>query len=156
MILLLSLTIITFAMTVRALFVVVGGYKDPLLATFEQYGEEQIFSPILMLIAWSASFVYIVLYWYIDPAVVFGIGLLILIPLAGSFHFIVAFVRKYDHIMRMYPRWYYQLIQMTDREERRRIAYMWLFLPPSTRMIYNSNNTLFWQWVEQVLMTVAQ
>lgn len=151
-----AFTLIAFIMTVRSLFVIFGGYKDPLLATFQHYGEERMFSPVVFFIIWSATFAYSLLYWYLESALAFGIGLMIIVPIMSLFPVIVKLVHKYDNITRKYPSWYYDLIQMTDREERRRVAYMWLFLPPSTRMTYNANNTLFWQWVEQVLVTVAQ
>lgn len=148
-------SIIIFSLVVRSFFVLIGAYKDPLLASFEQYGPEHIFSPLLMFFVWSSAFIYVSLYWYISSEIVFSIGLIIAIPLLASFNLIMRLLHKYKDVLRMYPRWCHQLIENTDREERRRIAYMWLFLPPSTRMIYNTNNHLFRQWVEQVLLTVA-
>ncbi|MGJ3238362.1 MAG: hypothetical protein ACFE0Q_06620 [Anaerolineae bacterium] len=156
MFLLIILTIITFIMSARAFLVVIGAYKDPLLASFEHYGEEQVFSPLLALIIWTTAFIYMSLYWYIDPVVVFLLGIFVILPIAFVYQFSNRWLYDRREWLLQYPRWYHQLIENTDREERRRIAYLWLFLPPSTRMVYNANTALFWQWVEQVLLTVAQ
>lgn len=149
------LTIIIFIMTARSGLVLLGMYKDPLLASFETYGDESFSSPLFSMIIGTASLLYLSLYWYFPPSLIFGMGLVIIIPLASLYSVMTDLLKKYKHIFNKYPRWLYELLQMTDREERRRIAYMWLFLPPSTRMIYNANNYLFRQWVEQVLLTVA-
>ena len=156
MVILAILTLLTFTMVVRSFFVLIGAYKDPLLASFEQYGEEHIFSPLLVFTLWSVVFMYVSLYWYFSSELVFGLGMMIAIPLFALSGVFIRLLHKYKDTLRMYPRWCHHLIQNTDREERRRIAYMWLFLPPSTRMVYNTNNHLFFQWVEQVLLTVAR
>lgn len=148
-------TVLTFIMTARSMLVLLGAYKDPLLANFEKYGEEHFFSPLITLIFWAGIFIYLSLYWYFPPATVFGLGLFIIIPLGSLYGIIIRGVKKYKEFFSQHPRWFYELLQMTDREERRRIAYMWLFLPASTRMLYNANNHLFRQWVEQVVLTVA-
>lgn len=155
MTLLLILTFITFFMTVRSVFIMAGTYKDPVLASFERYGDEHIFSPPISLFFWASCFIYVSLYWYINGSAVIVLGVAILIPLGISYSFIYDFIHKNKRFFRKYPQWYDEIIENTDREERRRIAYLWLFLPPSTRMVYNSNNTLFKQWVEQVLLTVS-
>lgn len=155
MILLIFLTAFTFIMMVRSVFVVSGTYKDPVLASFERYGEERIFSPSIALLVWAGCFAYVSLYWYVSGSVAMVLGVVILV-LAGSLHSAISeLVHKYKNFLRKYPPWYDEIVQMTDREERRRIAYMWLFLPAKTRMVYNTNNVLFKQWVEQVLLTVA-
>ncbi len=156
MIMLTLLTTFTFLMMVRSVFVVSGTYKDPVLASFERYGEEErIFSPPISLLIWGACFAYVSLYWYISGSIAMALGIFTVI-LVGSLHKVASdLLHKYKDFFRKYPPWYDEIIQMTDREERRRIAYMWLFLPAKTRMVYNTNNVLFKQWVEQVLLTVA-
>lgn len=155
MILIFVLTIMTFTMTARYTLVLFGTYKDPILASFECYGEEKIFSPPIALLLWASAFIYVCLYWYFNPSFVFGIGLLVGIPIGAAHGILIEILRKHKDRLQQYPRWSYDLIQMTDREERRRIAYLWLSLPASTRMIYNTNNHHFHQWVEQVLLTVS-
>lgn len=155
MLFLLILTTITFLMTMRSIFMVAGTYKDPVLASFERYGEERIFSPPVSLLIWGASFAYVTLYWYVSGSTAIMVGVVIIIPVAALHSVFFGLLHKYKSAFRKYPQWYDEIIQNTDRDERRRIAYMWLFLPPSTRMIYNTNSALFKQWVEQVLLTVA-
>ncbi|MEO0596943.1 MAG: hypothetical protein AAF126_12585 [Chloroflexota bacterium] len=149
-------TIAALIMALRAIFVVAGVYKDPVLATFEVYGEERFFSPLLMLITWVGAFAYVFLYWYLDPTVLFTIGMILLFPIIGLHQPILKFVSRHPEFFEQYPRWYQQLLDVTDRDERRRIAYLWLFLPPATRMIYNVNTPSFMHWMEQVLLTVNQ
>jgi len=148
-------TIIAFIMTTRYALVVTGAYKDPILASFQHYGEEQIFSPPVALVVWATVLIYISLYWYFNPSLVFGIGLMAVIPLGALHGIFRQMLHTHKDFLRQYPQWAYEIIQMTDREERRRIAFMWLALPTSTRMIYNANNHHFRQWVEQVLLTVS-
>lgn len=156
MIILLIITIFTLVMALRSIFVVIGVYKDPVLATFESYGEERFFSPLVMLIVWVTVFGYVCLYWYLDANVLFMAGMLFLLPISALHRAIFAFLVRHSSFFERYPAWYHNMLTLTDREERRRIAYLWLFLPPATRMIYNVNTTLFNRWMEQVLLTVNQ
>lgn len=155
MLILAIINILAFIMLVRSVLMIIGAYKDPLLASFEKYGEEHFFSPVVSLVAWAAIFLYVFLFWYIPPEFMFAIGVFIVLPITSSYGMLLRILKKYQGKLSHYPRWFYELVEMTDRDERRRIAYMWLFLPASTRMIYNANNYLFRQWVEQVLLTVA-
>jgi hypothetical protein len=153
---LLLLTIIAFIMTVRALLVVVGAYKDPVLASFEVYGDERIFSPMFSFLAWGTGFAYIMLYWYINSGLAFSLGLILAILLAAFRNKFIDMLYEYHESFRIFPLWYYKLTQNTDREERRRLAYLWLRLPKRTRMIYNTHTIFFWQWVEQTLVTISR
>ena len=54
-----------------------------------------------------------------------------------------------------YPRWYSELNDRTTREERRRLGYMWLRLPISLKMVYDTNDHAFFQWVDLVLVATA-
>jgi hypothetical protein len=149
-------TIITFTMTVRTFLIVIGAYKDPVFASFENYGDERIFSPMFSLVAWAISFAYMMLFWYINPGLAFSVGLIIGIPLVAFRDIFEAMVYEHHQAFRIFPLWYHELVINTDREERRRLAYMWLQLPPRTRMIYNTHTVLFLQWVEQVLVTISR
>ena len=155
MIVIALINILTFTMLIRSVLMLIGAYKDPLLASFERYGEENFFSPVVTVVIWSGVFLYFFLFWYVPGEVMFAVGLFIVLPIGSFYGILIRLLKKYQAKLSQHPRWFYELVQMTDREERRRIAYMWLFLPPSTRMIYNANNYLFRQWVEQVLLTVA-
>lgn len=140
----------------RAFLIVAGVYKDPVLASFEKYGAEVIYSPLLNLLMWVGIFLYLSLFWLIPSEIVLGLGLLLLIPVAVfREHFRDTLIQRHEWF-RVLPRWYYDLVLQTDREERRRIAYLWLYLPVRTRMLYNAHHDLFGQWVEQVLMTISR
>ena len=52
MYLFLLLAFFALMMTLRAFLIVMGTYKDPVLASFEHYGEEKIFSPMFSLTVW--------------------------------------------------------------------------------------------------------
>lgn len=148
-------TVTVTIMTIRSLLVVMGTYKDPLLATFEIYGQPYTAKPILSLLIWLAILSYVMLFWYMHSAFVFAVGIMIVIPYGALHHPTLRLIKKYEKELCQFPHWYNDLIHMTDRHERRRIAYLWLRLPVATRMIYNVNHASFKLWVEQVLLTIA-
>lgn len=150
------ITFITLGMTIRALLIVIGAYKDPVLASFEEYGNERIFSPMFSLILWSLLMAYMMLYWYFEAGLALVLGIAVAVPAAAFKDNFFAFLDKHPLLFRTFPRWYFDLVKMTDREERRRIAYMWLRLPIKTRMLYNAQRSLFNQWVEQVILTISR
>lgn len=150
------ITVFAFAMAVRAFLVVIGVYKDPVFTSFEDYGEERIFSPMFSFVSWGGFFAYIMLFWYLNPGVAFSLGLIIVLPLTATRATFLDMLYKYHESFRIFPLWYYRLVQNTDRQERRRLAYLWLRLPLKTRMIYNTHTILFEQWVEQVLVTISR
>ena len=156
MIALLIITLIALSMTIRSLLVVIGAYKDPVLASFEDYGSERIFSPMFALLVWSLLLAYTALYWYLEAGIAVALGIVVGVPVAAFKDNFYALLDSHPMLFRTFPRWYYDLVKTTDREERRRLAYMWLRLPIKTRMIYNSQMSLFNQWVEQVILTISR
>jgi hypothetical protein len=156
MIFLLALSLVSLIMTLRAFLIVVGTYKDPVLASFENYGEEKIFSPISSLTMWGVIFVYVTLFLYFQAAMVVVMGLAITIILASFRETFQEWLYTYHQYFRMFPRWYFELVQRTDREERRRIAYLWLRLPLQTRLLYNARSEFFHQWVDLVLLSITR
>lgn len=156
MLLLSIVTLIALSMSIRSLLIVIGAYKDPVLASFEEYGSERIFSPVSHLILWSSTLAYIMLYWYFEAGLALALGIIFVVPIAAFKDNFISFLENHPLLFRSFPRWYFDLVLRTDREERRRIAYMWLRLPIKTRMIYNAQRTLFNQWVEQVILTISR
>jgi hypothetical protein len=150
-----GLFIACIVMTMRAFLVVIGAYKDPILSSFEHYGEERIFSPLYSLLGWMALSVYLSLYFLVAPGLAFGIGVVFVLPIISLRDYITEGLQRYRWTMWMFPRWYADLAQRTDREERRRIAYLWLRLPLRTRLLYNTQTVFFRHWVDQVLLTIA-
>lgn len=156
MLFLLFLTIVTFVMTVRAFLIITGSYKDPVLASFEVYGDERIFSPMFSFLAWGIGFTYLMLFWYINLGTAYSLGLIAVIFLGIFREPFMNILYKYHESFRIFPFWYHELTQNTNREERRRLAYLWLRLPRKTRMVYNTHTVFFWQWVEQTLVTISR
>jgi hypothetical protein len=156
MIALLIITLIALTMTIRSLLIVIGAYKDPVLTSFEDYGNERVFSPMFSLMLWSLLLAYTALYWYLEAGIAVALGIMLGVPVAAFKDNFYSFLDSHPMVFRSFPRWYYDLVKNTDRDERRRLAYMWLRLPIKTRMIYNSQPSLFNQWVEQVILTISR
>jgi len=141
-------------MMLRSFLVVVGIYKDPILASFEVYGDEKIYSPLYNLILWSIAFVYLALFLYVGSGILL-VALFLAIPLSYFYRLYQRLLQEHPDVFRRLPGWYAELVVRTDREERRRIAYLWLRLPVRTRLLYNARSEFFLHWVDQVLMTIA-
>jgi hypothetical protein len=107
-------------------------------------------------VAWILILGYAMLFWYTNAGTAFVLGLVLGLPLIAIRETFLEMLYKHHEIFRIFPLWYYRLVQNTDREERRRLAYMWLRLPTKTRMTYNTHTVLFDQWVEQVLVTISR
>ncbi|MDQ7026174.1 MAG: hypothetical protein Q9P44_11530 [Anaerolineae bacterium] len=153
---LLTMSFLTLMMTLRSFLIVLGTYKDPVLASFEHYGEEKVSSPIFTLIVWATLFLYFALFLYYRAGILFILGLVTGTMLASMRDRLDDWRSKYHAIFRMFPRWYFELVQRTDREERRRIAYLWLRLPLQTRLLYNAHSEYFHQWVDLVLLSITR
>ena len=156
MLLLLMLAFAMLMMTLRSFLIVVGTYKDPVLASFENYGEEKVFSPMSGLIVWAVLFIYFSLFLYYQAGFLFIIGLMAGAWLAAMREKYDEWIFRYPGFFRMFPHWYFELVQRTDREERRRIAYLWLRLPLKTRLLYNARSEYFHQWVDLVLLSISR
>lgn len=133
-----------------------GMYKDPVLASFEHFGEQEpVFSPVLNIIAWGATVIYLLLFLYFPTGTIITLGVMVIVPTYSLRDEIANFVKKQQSPTRMFPIWYGELVDRTTRQERRRIAYMWLRLPARTRIIYNTSTPYFMHWVDQVLLTIS-
>jgi hypothetical protein len=134
---------------------VIGVYKDPLLATFEVYGTETLFSPLIHLVQASILFVTLVMIGLVDESMAvvicfFVVGFLMwLSPQMNSL------TQHHPALFLQYPHWYRQLLRTTSREEQQRLAYMWLRLPLRTRLLYNTHDPLFFQWIDLVLLSMV-
>ena len=153
---LLLMAFLTLMMTLRSFLIVMGTYKDPVLASFEHYGEERVFSPFLTLVVWTILFIYFALFLYIQAGVLFTLGLILGAFIAALRERLEEWHHRYHSAFRIFPRWYFELVQRTDREERRRIAYLWLRLPLQTRLLYNARSEYFHQWVDLVLLSITR
>lgn len=156
MIIALLVTIASTALLVRALMILMGIYKTPILQTFEEYGpEEKPYLPGLPVMLWAGIAIFSTSLWVGGLAGLtfslncLGIGLLILTGVAFNYWEETA---KFHLKILPFPRWYHELESRTTRYERRRIAYMWLHLPLRVRLTYNSSDKLFQIWADFVIM----
>jgi glycerol uptake facilitator-like aquaporin len=140
--------------------IVSGVYKDPLMARFRVYGDEQrppFLSRFLVAVgAWLLVFSVMITVLFIptpthrsaNPTPV-AFSVLAFMVLTGS-----AIAYFHPTLRELLPRWYFDLLRTTTRQERRRIAYAWLRLPARLRWRLNGNPAAFRVWVELVLLTV--
>jgi hypothetical protein len=161
MIVALILTVISAGYLIVILLIAAGLYKDPVLRRFERYAEaDDSFHllPLLLLgmglfaIFGGALFSAVVAPRY--PPMILGVLLLILAYFARDYR---ARMNAYPELFLALPRWYAELRARTTREERRRIAYMWLCLPRSMRLHLNGSDKHFLVWADLVILaTVMQ
>ncbi len=157
----LFLTIVSAGYLVRIILIGLGLYKDPILHHFERYAE------------FDDSF-------HLLPELLVGMGLFALFGgflfsaavaprfppmLLGLIFLLAAYVARerrsdlnaYPQIFLAFPRWYVDLRERTTREERRRLAYMWLCLPRKMRLHLDGSDHHFQLWADQVIIaTIMQ
>lgn len=141
---------------IRNLLVILGNDKGAIFASFQHYGDEKIYSPVYSLLLWSGALGYLMLYLYVEFGITFMLGILLVAAYLYLNDGIVQLVHEHPQIFRYYPRWYRELAERTTREERRRIAYLWLHLPARTQMRYNTSHGAFLHWLDMVMVTLAR
>ncbi len=139
----------------RHVLILFGWLKEPILHQCEKYGDEEAYYlSLLPLLVWGGVFTITLSAWM---SALIGLSF----PLAGlGVVMILAALVGYNspkaaaqwHRLARLPRWYYELLDRTDRYERRRIAYMWLRLPWRARLAYNSDDCAFFVWVDLIVM----
>lgn len=147
--------LICLSLSIRAMLILSGIYKDPVLRSFETYGEEVLYSPTLHFLLW------------IILGLIFGMAMLFKSSFLGGFAYLMAILSinaytrfpiwasRYPRPLLALPRWSAQLHTSTTREERRRIAYLWLRLPRGLRTHYNTNQIAFGNWIDLVLISIV-
>lgn len=152
--------LISIAFLLRIGLILIGMLKGPVLQTFEKYGDaENVYYPLPSILLWAGIFILSMTGILADragiflPTVPFGIFLLIAAYLAYTHP---ELPRHYPRIFMSYPRWYFELRERTSRYERRRLAYMWLWLPRRLRLIYNGSDAAFNQWADLVILATMR
>ncbi len=141
---------------IRDILVVTGVYKDPILRRFEVYGtDEDIYSPVMMLVLSCYLLILLLLIFLAGRTPMMMLMVFLWSPLYIVYQRRDKLIEKFPHIFLYYPTWRYRLLWRTSREERRRIAYLWLFLPLRTRMLYSTHDAFFNQWTDMVLLTMV-
>ncbi len=130
--------------------ILLGVYKDSLMALFRIYGEERIVYPLARFLL-ALGLLCLILIPLIPGRMTGGI----LVAL-GSLVLAFSFATTRVPVLRdALPRWYYALLQETDRQERRAIAYAWMRLPLRTRLRLNGDSYAFAIFVDEVRLTVV-
>ena len=140
---------------VRALLVAFGFYKEPVLAAFQQYGDEVGFSPLLDMFLWGSVVAYLIFVAVVPSSMLILVGVVSIVLFVTVYWQVKDSIMDHPEIFLQYPRWYRDIVDHTSREERRKISYMWLGLPFRTRLLFNAREDAFRKWVELVVISVA-
>lgn len=144
----------------RVLLIAAGLYKDPVLHSFQRYAYMDdtylIYIPFLLwlgVLSLAAGWLYTMALAPRFPPFTFGVVLLVLTYFAFQHR---EWIARRNWLI-LLPRWYVELRERTTREERRRIAYMWLALPLRTRLRLSASDHHFRMWADLVILcTVTQ
>ena len=156
----LAVFLLVASMFVRSVLVFLGLHKGPILGSFQKYGgEEEFYFPLMHVIIWTSILVLsllLALAVYLD-ATNTVLSLAVVIAFFGYhlYGYIKRYAQRHPDIFLHHPYWYRELRDRTTRDERRRVAYMWLRLPVTLRLIYSANDRAFFQWVDLVIVTSA-
>lgn len=146
---------IFFFFLLRATLIVLGYYKEPILKAFQNYGEEIPFSPLLDIVIWGLMFFYLIFLIVLPSSFIIALGILSALIGGQIYYRVKEKVFNHPDVFMQYPHWYRDLVDRTSREERRRLAYMWLSLPIRTRMLYNTRDDAFQHWADLVVISGA-
>jgi hypothetical protein len=129
--------------------ILLGVYKDSLMALFRIYGEERRIYPLarFLLTLGLLSLILIPLIPGRMTGSVFVTFAVLILSLAFA-------ATRVTRLRDTLPRWYHALLQVTTRQERRAIAYAWMRLPLRTRLRLNGDNHAFQIFVDEVRLTV--
>lgn len=142
----------------QTFLILFGRSKEPILRTFERYGEEIFYYPLVQLLVRIMAVavcieLLIATITKVAPFILYGSGLLFI--LAAATHYLVqrsAALRSILAVLTAFPLWYHDVLSRTSRYERRRIGYLWYRLPARTRSTFNLSDELFIEWVDFVIM----
>jgi len=147
--------IVACLLFLRAVLVTFGYYKEPVLAAFQQYGDEVGFSPLLDMFLWGGIMAYLIFVAVVPSSMLILFGVVSIILFASLYWQVKDNIMNHPEIFLQYPRWYRDIVDHTSREERRKISYMWLGLPFRTRLLFNAREDAFRKWVELVVISVS-
>ncbi|GEM_PF-916990 len=141
----------------RLLLILSGMLKDPVLRQLRSYSDtlpSYFFMPALFL--WIALFMlfFSMLMMEISdtnfPVFLSSCAPFLLAYLATRFPGMLI-----KHGWVLLPAWYRALQSYAARDDQRRVAYMWLSLPPRLRWRFSVNDRAFLQWADLVLLTAG-
>ena len=152
--------LISIAFFFRIGLILVGALKSPILQTFEKYGDQEpVYYPLPSILFWAGVFVAsgAVMISNVTGLTVQAAAIALLMFGASYVAYMNPnFARQHPQIFMSFPRWYYDLRDRTSRYERRRLAYMWLWLPRRLRLVYNGSDHAFNQWADLVILSSSR
>jgi hypothetical protein len=153
----LFMLIVSIAFLFRIGLILIGALKGPILRSFEKYGEQEVvYYPLPSILFWSGVFLVsasVILRDAVGVSLQFVLVAMLIFTAAYAAYVNSSIAQHYPRIFMIFPRWYYDLRDRTSRYERRRLAYMWLWLPRRLRLIYNGSDRAFNQWADLVIMS---
>jgi hypothetical protein len=143
----------------RLVLILGGVYKDPVLRVSERYAvDDDLYYVLPQMLLWTGLFLFsgglllMLMTGMRFPAYLVG---LLLMFLAYATEGRPEIAKEHPKLLLSYPRWYAELRLNTTREERRRIAYMWLWLPARMRLYYNSHDRAFHLWADLIIISTT-
>ncbi|NDJ78422.1 MAG: hypothetical protein GYB65_19405 [Chloroflexi bacterium] len=154
-----ALALLSASMTAYYGAVIAGIFKDPLMANFRIYGEERRAYPICRFLQAAAfcSWMLSMVVGFITIPGNFAVGFfppavfLVLALMSGAASLAV---RRNARLREMLPQWYFELLRISTRQERRLIGFAWLKIPRKMRWRLNGDQAAFQSWVDTVRITV--
>ncbi len=139
---------------------IVGGiFKDSLMAQFRKYGEESRVYPVcrLFIAAGFTSLMLVALlphvggpYTYLRRLFPRSVFTLVALGSWGT----AIFINRRPALRESLPRWYFEMLRTTSRQERRHLGYAWMRLPIMMRLRFSADQKAFQVWTELVRLTV--
>lgn len=155
-----TILIVCIAFLTREGLILSGLLKDPILRTFEKYGDtEHVYNPLPSILLWTGLMLISLapLTVQVLPSMVTLIAPgMALVTLALWTYRSPRLALDYPHLLLRFPHWYADLRERTSRYERRRIAYLWLALPWRLRLLYNGSDHAFSLWADLVIMATMR
>lgn len=137
-----------------------GMFKGPVLAVFARYQPDDTYYALPQLLLALAAFVVTgsLLLSLFEPRAARGVILGVLLGVSAyAAYSLRDKARQNLHIFSPLPLWAVQLRRRTTREERRRIAFLWLRLPWRARIRYDVSDHHFDLWCDLVILgTITQ
>ncbi len=139
--------------------IVSGMFKNSLLTSMRRYGEDQPIYPVCRLLAASSGFCVMTSIVMINTVLPTSYVYRLLPPasfevMAVACLFANLLIRRQARLRDALPRWYSTLLNQTNRQERRQIAFAWLRIPLRLRWRLNGDQASFQVWAELVRLTV--
>lgn len=154
-------TLVSIGLIIRLVMIAAGFYKEPVLHGFERYAQMDdsyhLLPPLLLAVGLLVLFGGMLFASTVANRFSPIVFALLIFLLAYYAHDKRGTMAQHPNIFLSFPRWYVELRSRTTREERRRIAYMWLSLPKTLRLHYNGSDHHFLLWCDLVILgTITQ